>query len=290
MTYIWEERTDLKGAELLLAVAIADHADNDGRCFPGIKSLCLKMRLKERQVQDLIKRLEKKNVFNVERGNGRGHLTEFKMKKVQDSASITPTKKVQKTTPIEEEKGAGFCKKRVQDSATPIYKEEPLIESSSSSSETKPKTDEVEEVENDSYQPERTRLGFIPKNSTPSRTAAAEIQKNLDWLKEQKNLVVLTNEQTWSNVILRCDKEKIDFQAFYQYIDKNKNSNAVTVEMMLSDNWVSGFKSQGLQSAKSTPNQVVEIQIKELLATQAKRPLRNDESQKLNKLQGLVNV
>ena len=112
--------------------AIADHADNDGRCFPGIKSLCLKMRLKERQVQDLIKRLEKKNVFNVERGNGRGHLTEFKMKKVQDSASITPTKKVQKTTPIEEEKGAGFCKKRVQDSATPIYKEEPLIESSSS--------------------------------------------------------------------------------------------------------------------------------------------------------------
>jgi hypothetical protein len=52
MSYIWEERTDLKGSELYCAIAIADHADADGRCFPGIGEIAKKMRLKERQVQD----------------------------------------------------------------------------------------------------------------------------------------------------------------------------------------------------------------------------------------------
>jgi hypothetical protein len=119
MSYIWEERTDLKGAELLLAVAIADHADAEGKCNPGIRSLCQKMRLQERQVQDLIKRLEKKNVFDVERGIGRGHLTAFRFKRVQVSAPIKAAEKVQETTPFSKKKGAGFCTERVQVSASP---------------------------------------------------------------------------------------------------------------------------------------------------------------------------
>jgi hypothetical protein len=126
MSYIWEERTDLKGSELYCAVAIADHADADGRCFPGTETIARKMRLKERQVQDLIKRLEDKNVFDVTRGNGRGNLTSFQFKRVQENAPINKTKRVQDSA----KKGAGFCKKRVQDSALPIYKEESFKEHS----------------------------------------------------------------------------------------------------------------------------------------------------------------
>lgn len=128
MSYIWEERLDLKGSELYCAIAIADHADADGRCFPGIKTIAMKMRLKERQVQNLIHRLEAKNVFNIEHGNGRGNLTSFQFKRVQENTPFSEQERVQVSTI----KGASSYRERVQENTgTEIAlnnRNEPFIE------------------------------------------------------------------------------------------------------------------------------------------------------------------
>jgi hypothetical protein len=121
MSLMWE--SNLKGPELLMAVAIADHADTDGRCFPGLDTLAAKVKLKKRQVQEIIHRLEKRGIIKIVPGKGRGHLSVFEFQKVQDSASIPEAKRCSPP----QIKGAGSCTQKVQDSASP-YKEEPLIE------------------------------------------------------------------------------------------------------------------------------------------------------------------
>lgn len=142
---MWE--SDLRGTELLMAIAIADHADHDGRCFPGISTLAQKTKLQKRQVQDIIRRLEAKRIFRIETGSGRGHKTIFQFQKVQDSASFNESEKMQESAPFSEaekmqdtapltdekgcsfaqEKGAGFCTEKVQVSASP-YNVEPSLE------------------------------------------------------------------------------------------------------------------------------------------------------------------
>ncbi len=146
---MWE--SDLKGPELLLALAIADHADSDGRCFPGIEHLGLKTKLKKRQVQQLIHRLASKKVISIESGNGRGHKAIFQFQKVQDNAPFSEPEKVQDSTPFRDAekvqenapfeddkrcaivhvKGAQSCTEKVQDPARRYINHsfEPSIES-----------------------------------------------------------------------------------------------------------------------------------------------------------------
>lgn len=54
MTKVWEwSRTE--GAELLVMLALADHADDDGMCYPGIERIAKKCRISGRSVQRHIK-------------------------------------------------------------------------------------------------------------------------------------------------------------------------------------------------------------------------------------------
>lgn len=124
MSHIWEERIDLKGAELLCAVAIADHADADGFCYPGLKSIAAKLRCTVRNVQDLINRLEEKKVFKIERGDGRGNYSSFQFIKGEESCTVSEEKRVK----VSAKKGEGLRKKRVKVSSPPLYKEESLLE------------------------------------------------------------------------------------------------------------------------------------------------------------------
>lgn len=52
MTNVWEHSA-MKGSALLLLLAIADHADDDGLAFPGTEKLAKKIRMSERQVKRL---------------------------------------------------------------------------------------------------------------------------------------------------------------------------------------------------------------------------------------------
>ncbi|CAN5297583.1 hypothetical protein BH10PSE16_BH10PSE16_01080 [soil metagenome] len=71
MTAVFE-RYPNGGGEMLLALALADHASDDGtRVFPGIKSLCDKTRQSERTVQYQLRRMEEMGwLILVGVGNG----------------------------------------------------------------------------------------------------------------------------------------------------------------------------------------------------------------------------
>ncbi|MEV0681662.1 helix-turn-helix domain-containing protein [Actinosynnema sp. NPDC050436] len=71
MTWAWEN-APVAGTELLLVLAIADSADDDGRnAWPSVADLARKTRLNERTVQRLLKRLQRDGHITIELGGGR---------------------------------------------------------------------------------------------------------------------------------------------------------------------------------------------------------------------------
>lgn len=66
---IWEY-SRCKGSELLLMLAIADNADDDGQAYPSIKYLAKKIRMTERCVQLLIRKLDKRGELSIAPGEG----------------------------------------------------------------------------------------------------------------------------------------------------------------------------------------------------------------------------
>lgn len=57
MSHVWEHSKQ-KGAGLLLLLAIADNANDDGDCFPGVARLAQRVRADERNVKRMIGKLE----------------------------------------------------------------------------------------------------------------------------------------------------------------------------------------------------------------------------------------
>ncbi len=70
LTLVWEH-SRAKGSELLVLLAIADHADESGHAYPGIARLAKKARIDERSVRRAIKALERIGEIRADRGGGR---------------------------------------------------------------------------------------------------------------------------------------------------------------------------------------------------------------------------
>ena len=69
-TYVWEHSTH-KGTALLLMLAIADHAHDDGAgAYPSIATLARKARTTPRNVKLLLPRLEESGELDVRRNKG----------------------------------------------------------------------------------------------------------------------------------------------------------------------------------------------------------------------------
>jgi DNA-binding MarR family transcriptional regulator len=69
MSKVWEMSSRRDG-ELLVLLAIADHANDDGAAYPSIPKLAQKARLTERQARKVIRKLEEAGELRVERSNG----------------------------------------------------------------------------------------------------------------------------------------------------------------------------------------------------------------------------
>lgn len=69
MSWVWENSPE-KGSALLLLLAIADHADDDGVAYPSIKKLADKTRLKPRNTQLLVQKLADSRSIGLDRGIG----------------------------------------------------------------------------------------------------------------------------------------------------------------------------------------------------------------------------
>jgi DNA-binding transcriptional regulator YhcF (GntR family) len=87
MAWLWDNAT-VEGTALLMLLAIADHANDEGQCFPSVATLARKVRVSERQAQRLILQLEQAGAIDIDRGVGRNHTSHYTIKGV---ASVTFT-------------------------------------------------------------------------------------------------------------------------------------------------------------------------------------------------------
>lgn len=64
MNHVWEH-ADAKGTDLLMLLALADAANNEGTCFPKIETLAKKVRCKKRNAQTILRKLEKNGDITI---------------------------------------------------------------------------------------------------------------------------------------------------------------------------------------------------------------------------------
>jgi hypothetical protein len=71
MTAVWD-RAPVSGSELLLLLALADAANDDLECWPGIRYLAHKVRVSERHIQRMLSSLEQQGLIQRILHGGRG--------------------------------------------------------------------------------------------------------------------------------------------------------------------------------------------------------------------------
>lgn len=135
--HIIRERRDLRGAELICAIVIANYASVDDTCYPGFERIAQDCRCTVRQVRETIRRLEEKKVFRIVRGNGRGNRTAFEFIK-GDETSPSPLsleQKRMKAAPFADDKSGSFASIKEEGFRTEkgkvsvsAHKEEPIRE------------------------------------------------------------------------------------------------------------------------------------------------------------------
>jgi hypothetical protein len=109
MSHVWEH-SQASGTELLLLLAIADHADDQGRAFPSIERLAHKTRTSRTTVKRLLKRLEALGELTVARGQGRNRTSIYRIH--LKGSILTPfPEKGPSVTPFPGKKGPFRAKK-----------------------------------------------------------------------------------------------------------------------------------------------------------------------------------
>jgi len=68
-TWVWEN-TKAEGAELLVLLALAEHAGDDGSCYPSMKRIAERARLSLRGAQTAMRALEAKGAIRTSRNTG----------------------------------------------------------------------------------------------------------------------------------------------------------------------------------------------------------------------------
>jgi hypothetical protein len=96
ISYIWD-KTDYRDGSALVALALADFANDEGLCHPKMATVAKKARLSVRLVQRIVKLLEGDGFLEVVRKNGRGNQPVFQLKKV---TSVTPFRDRERVTSV----------------------------------------------------------------------------------------------------------------------------------------------------------------------------------------------
>lgn len=102
MTRVWES-SKATGSELLMLLAIADHANDEGICWPDVDTLCRKARVGRRQGQRAIHNLiERGELFASVGGRGPGDRNAFRIGGPVPDGFRPPRKRVSPETPLDE--------------------------------------------------------------------------------------------------------------------------------------------------------------------------------------------
>ena len=65
MSQVWEDTRVESQSELLVLLALADHARDDGLCWPSMRSIAVKARIEERSAQRIVRRLIEKGLIEL---------------------------------------------------------------------------------------------------------------------------------------------------------------------------------------------------------------------------------
>jgi hypothetical protein len=65
MTAVWNSQTDFSPSELLILLALADWANDDGYCWPAVPTLARKARMKDRNAQWVLKKVAGEGFIEV---------------------------------------------------------------------------------------------------------------------------------------------------------------------------------------------------------------------------------
>ena len=126
MSAVWE-RAPVDGGSLLVLLAMADFANDNGICWPSVPSLARKSRLSERQVQRVLRDLEDSKLIMTDLGTGPHGVNTYKVLARGDKMS--PSKPQQGVTFDAE--GVTFATPRGDMGDTQTVIEPSLIEPSS---------------------------------------------------------------------------------------------------------------------------------------------------------------
>jgi len=91
MNRVWEQSTQQDGTLRLLLLALADHASDDGVCWPGIDRLARKIAKTRRHTRRLLSNLEESGELFINRQWGRGHTNLYLITIGQNADEIKPT-------------------------------------------------------------------------------------------------------------------------------------------------------------------------------------------------------
>jgi hypothetical protein len=80
MAAVWKH-SQYREEKLLVLLALADYANEDGVCWPSMRALAAKARITERGAQRIMRRLTADKVIEVlDPGGGRGHTAKYRIK------------------------------------------------------------------------------------------------------------------------------------------------------------------------------------------------------------------
>jgi hypothetical protein len=89
MTSVWDDARTQAHSELLVLLALADWANDEGHCWPTISALATKARLSERAVQQILGRLAATGRIRRIQGGGRGRANQYQVVTARNGAPGT---------------------------------------------------------------------------------------------------------------------------------------------------------------------------------------------------------
>ena len=89
MTSVWDDLRTQAHSELLVLLALADWANDDGYCWPTISAVATKARLSERAVQQILGRLTATGRIRRIQGGGRGRANRYQVMSARNGATET---------------------------------------------------------------------------------------------------------------------------------------------------------------------------------------------------------
>lgn len=227
-TYVWEN-SEQKGTALLLMLAIADIANEEGVAWPGVTRLAHKARTTRRNIQLLLRKLEEADELEVCHGTGRYRTNVYALKNYRDSL----TEKGEDITPLEAWfSGKGEIQRRKgeiqrQERAnptTPNTSLEPLVEPSEENA--REEEGKIHYLDNTTQETVQTLMGIgnWDKNEAQTIDLVADTKKTYPRI----DLLTLATDLAFKLRTAAVTKYKKPSKAFANWASFSANGGSTT--------------------------------------------------------------